>query len=289
MPHSEKSLFQLVSFRIALWAPISIAILFSVYIFITSDLTFQTGFVGLNNAWDIFKIPLALFSLVFPSVALVAANHRSIQSKKQIDLTQKNIELSIKQNTLKNYYESIHEFESYLDSCNLQLSFIYKNKRIMYRKFFKHNSPNLVEVLINKNVLLDLKNQYQTSVDNILNDLVQKRTENNEESEKALLNLYSSLKDNWLHNYGLEMTYDPLKNSNDSFSEAINKFTNEFYTLLNYCMKYNPLDMEPRTPELDSFSNSESWISFKGKFDKDIGEINFSSLFTSSMDFMFKH
>ena len=85
------------------------------------------------------------------------------------------------------------------------------------------------------------------------------------------------------------MTYDPLKNSNDSFSEAINKFTNEFYTLLNYCMKYNPLDMEPRTPELDSFSNSESWISFKGKFDKDIGEINFSSLFTSSMDFMFKH
>ena len=131
MPHSEKSLFQLVSFRIALWAPISIAILFSVYIFITSDLTFQTGFVGLNNAWDIFKIPLALFSLVFPSVALVAANHRSIQSKKQIDLTQKNIELSIKQNTLKNYYESIHEFESYLDSCNLQLSFIYKNKRIM--------------------------------------------------------------------------------------------------------------------------------------------------------------
>ena len=88
MPHSEKSLFQLVSFRIALWAPISIAILFSVYIFITSDLTFQTGFVGLNNAWDIFKIPLALFSLVFPSVALVAANHRSIQSKKQIDLNE---------------------------------------------------------------------------------------------------------------------------------------------------------------------------------------------------------
>lgn len=284
MPHSEKSLFQLTAFHLALWIPIIVAVLVAIYIFISSDLIYLKGYTGLNNLWDIFKVPLALFSLVFPSVALVTANHRSIQSKKQI-------ELSIKQNTLKNYYESIHEFESYLDSSTLQLHFIYKNKRILYRKFFKDNSPNLVEVTINKNILLELKSKYQINVDNILKSLTVKIAKNEEASNETLLELYCHLKGNWLHNYGLEITDEISINDNDTFSDVINKFTDEFYTLLSYCMEYSQSDIGLVIVTHYSFSNSEFWLLFKDKFNQynDIDTIRFNSLFTPvSMSLMFE-
>jgi hypothetical protein len=47
-------------------------------------LIIQLDYKGLNNLWYIFKVPIAVFSLSIPWVAIVASNHRSVQSKEQI-------------------------------------------------------------------------------------------------------------------------------------------------------------------------------------------------------------
>ena len=83
----NKSLYQLKKFRFALWSPIVLGVIVAVYINLTSDLTLLLGYEGLNNIFIIFKVPLYLASLSFPLVALIAANHRSEQTKKQIHIS----------------------------------------------------------------------------------------------------------------------------------------------------------------------------------------------------------
>jgi hypothetical protein len=96
MSNSVLSLFELRSFKIAFWAPITLSLSVMVYIALTSQLEFKSGYAGLNFALEIFKVPLTIFAIIFPSVALVTANHRSIQSKKQIEITLNQNRLSVR-------------------------------------------------------------------------------------------------------------------------------------------------------------------------------------------------
>ncbi|MCW8833918.1 MAG: hypothetical protein OQK09_00645 [Colwellia sp.] len=236
MPNSEKSLFQLKSFRYALWLPISIAFLISVYIILTSNLVYKTGFVGLNNLWDIFKVPLAVLSLAFPSVALVTANHRSIQSKRQIQLT-------ASQNTLKNFYDSINDFERYLDSFAFQDCFIYTNKRVLYKKFFPENSPIHVETTIDKKTISNIKDFYQNNINNIMQEMSEAKYLDSKAMfitfpDQIIADLYKRLQGNWLVNFGIEVKNDAFGKS-DSVIKSIAILNDEFYSLLGYCMEYS--------------------------------------------------
>ncbi|AWB57388.1 hypothetical protein [Colwellia sp. Arc7-D] len=262
MPHSEKSLFQLLSFHIALWAPITIAILFSIYILNTSNLIFKSGFSGLNNAWDIFKVPLAIFSLAFPSVALITANHRSIQSKNQIELT-------VKQNMLKNYYDSIDDFEQYVESFTFKSNLIYRNKRVLYRKIFPLNTPKSVTTTVDKNTLIEIKIYYKNAVHNILKDIENRIYLQKNQIEYAdiiviVAELYKKLKLNWLINFGVGIDESRFKES-DSVIETIHNLTNEFYSLLSYCIEYSMTENGFVISEHQSFLNSESWLEFQRK------------------------
>jgi len=88
MPTSKQSLFELKIFKIALWSPIIVSTLLTIYIACTSNLEFAFGYSALNYALlKVFKIPLTILALIIPGVALVTANHRSIQSKKQIEIS----------------------------------------------------------------------------------------------------------------------------------------------------------------------------------------------------------
>jgi hypothetical protein len=279
MPYSEKSLFQLKSFHIALLFPIFIAGLVIIYIMITSDVNFKGGFLGLNNAWDIFKVPLAIFSLTFPSVALVTANHRSIQSKKLIELT-------AKQNIFKNYYDSINDFEKYLESFTFKDSFVYKNKRVLFQKIFPLNSPRSIEATINTKRLSELKTFYQNVVDSTLSEL-----SNDKYLEKydmhiifpdlIIIELYKRLKGNWLINFGVEVN-DEIFDSSDSIVNIINSITDEFYSLLSYCMEYSKTENGIIICPHNSFMNSHSWQKFKtkieNKFDLELDTIKFKSI-----------
>lgn len=65
-----------------------------------------------NNLVIIFKVPLGLFAMLIPVIAVYAANHRSEQTKRQISLSKE-------QNNFINYYKHIEEFEKYTGRLGL--------------------------------------------------------------------------------------------------------------------------------------------------------------------------
>lgn len=103
----EKSLIQLK----ILWWSVGIPLFISTIIFIiivcNSNLIFQGNYGGFNHFLLIFKVPLTILALIIPIVALLAANHRSEQTKKQIILSRS-------QNNFTNYYNHLGEFNLYV-------------------------------------------------------------------------------------------------------------------------------------------------------------------------------
>lgn len=82
----------------------------------TPNLKFNPSSEGWNNAIEIFKFPLGLLAVSIPLIALFAANHRSVQSKAQMELTQFQINLTQTNNYITNYYKHVDEFQKYLGS-----------------------------------------------------------------------------------------------------------------------------------------------------------------------------
>ncbi|MBI6799335.1 hypothetical protein [Pseudomonas syringae] len=93
-------------------------------IYCTPGLNYNFSSEGWNNALDIFKVPLGLLAVAIPLIALLAANHRSVQSKAQMELTQSQIELTQNNNHLTNYYKHVDEFQKYVEGHVNNLKFI---------------------------------------------------------------------------------------------------------------------------------------------------------------------
>ncbi|MDU8498402.1 hypothetical protein RYB01_04310 [Pseudomonas syringae] len=81
---------------------------------LTSGLKFNFSSEGWNSALEIFKVPLGLLAVSIPLIALLAANHRSVQSKAQMELTQSQIQLTQANNHITNYYKHVDEFQKYV-------------------------------------------------------------------------------------------------------------------------------------------------------------------------------
>ncbi len=110
---ADKKLFDLFWFRMALFVPICAALFFTSIIIYNSDLRFDFTYRGFNEILTIFKFPLWILATIVPGVALVAANHRSVQSSKQINLSRGQITAAQEQNIFQNYYTHLDKFESY--------------------------------------------------------------------------------------------------------------------------------------------------------------------------------
>ncbi|ELO1812190.1 hypothetical protein QXB70_001884 [Vibrio fluvialis] len=103
---AEISFLDLRVVRITIGTMLLISIGIAVIICIQTRLEFRFDYEGFNNLLNIFKVPLGVSALIIPIVALLAANHRSEQTKKQIEVTNK-------QNCFSNYYKHLEEFEKY--------------------------------------------------------------------------------------------------------------------------------------------------------------------------------
>lgn len=86
---------------------VTMSILSAVIIVFNSELELDLSYSGFNHFISIFRFPLAIAALIIPVVALLAANHRSEQTKEQIKVTNS-------QNIFSNYYKHIEEFIKYL-------------------------------------------------------------------------------------------------------------------------------------------------------------------------------
>ncbi|MFT5757671.1 MAG: hypothetical protein ACI9LM_002407 [Alteromonadaceae bacterium] len=81
MSTPTRTLYELKTFKFAIFVPLVIGIIALIIIENSLNLKFQWDFQGIENAWDFFHVPLTILSLIIPLVALIASNHRSVQSK----------------------------------------------------------------------------------------------------------------------------------------------------------------------------------------------------------------
>jgi hypothetical protein len=95
-------------FRFAVAAPITVALI-TAFIF-TSDINLYWNLTpeGMHNFLNLFKLPIGISSLSLPLAAVVAANHRSMQTAKQI-LEQNS------QNIFSNHLEHRRYFGNFMD------------------------------------------------------------------------------------------------------------------------------------------------------------------------------
>lgn len=92
----HKTLTEIKGFRIVSFVFALIAILTSLFIVTTSDLTYSPGYLGLNNLLEIFKVPITILFWSFPFLAIVVANHRSVQTRDLIKYQLTHNDMSVK-------------------------------------------------------------------------------------------------------------------------------------------------------------------------------------------------
>ncbi|WP_404466222.1 hypothetical protein LG331_08015 [Vreelandella aquamarina] len=134
----EKSLFQLKRLWILILMVLFLSGSVAAHIFLSSDLTYVPGYMGVNGLLEVFKVPLGILALLFPVVALVSASHRSEQTKKQIIISES-------QNSFANYYKHVEEFEKITLLLEKRFNLEYINHRELYFILFPLNSPSHVK------------------------------------------------------------------------------------------------------------------------------------------------
>ncbi len=164
-PH--KSFFSLKPVRVVIGLIILFSIVVACCIINTSSLKWSSGYTGWNNALTIFKVPLGILALNIPIVALLAANHRSVQTKEQMRIANA-------QNVFTNYYRHLEEFEKYCkatSSTNRQAQvakprrlhkFIFPNAEqgdLEVSEIFSHSVDDRLSEIINAAHGLNSKNE----------------------------------------------------------------------------------------------------------------------------------
>ena len=123
---SNKSLHELMAFKVISVVFILLIVGVTLDIFCNSTLYINRSYIGYNGIFDVFKLPLQLIAVLAACIALLAAFHRSEQTKEQISL-------AYSQNNFVNYYKHLEEFEKYISTV---LPDEKDNYRKIHTKFF---------------------------------------------------------------------------------------------------------------------------------------------------------
>lgn len=111
---------------------IAASIISAVIIFF-SELSLNLSFEGFNQAITVFKVPLGILGVTIPLIALLAANHRSEQTKEQMRLASEN-------NNFSNYFKHLSEFQQHLERISKYSKYIeLVNIRHFHMKLFPHS------------------------------------------------------------------------------------------------------------------------------------------------------
>jgi len=118
----NKGFLELPIVRWALFSLICLCGFLVAIIIATEGLKFQFDAEGLSTFASLFRVPVGAFTLSLPVFALLAANHRSEQTKQQMTLTRSQIErtdrqiqIASDQSKFSNYYKHLEEFIKYCD------------------------------------------------------------------------------------------------------------------------------------------------------------------------------
>lgn len=114
----DKSFLDLTVVRTTIGIIGMVALLVTAFIAFHMPLTLDLSGDGFNHAVAQFKVPIGILTISIPLLALLAANHRSEQTKKQMILTLSQIERTDRQitmvqgqNIFSNYFKHLEEFD----------------------------------------------------------------------------------------------------------------------------------------------------------------------------------
>jgi hypothetical protein len=158
----EKSLFDLPAVRWIAGAFGMAALFSAVTISLHTHLSFALDGESFNHAVDLFKVPLGILAVGLTLIGICGANHRSEQTKRQIERTSRQIAMTQNQNDFSNYYKHIEEFVDYCEK-HVKSGYIASAPRKLHSQLFP--SARQGDFNIDKAFLTYLENQIQMFVD----------------------------------------------------------------------------------------------------------------------------
>lgn len=151
----EKSFFQLPIVWGTVFLFVIVATILTAIILTNSNLQIDLSYTGFNLWITIHKLPLAILALLIPVIAVLAANHRSEQTKESISLTKS-------QNRFSNYYKHLEEFIKYTTKLEEKHSGLKINARKLHGHLFQNSRTG--NYLIPEETLINLKKELQKAV-----------------------------------------------------------------------------------------------------------------------------
>lgn len=150
MSHN-KTLTELKWFKWALWGPIGVAVIIATVIArfdnYPQPLDWGLSSAHINDAIGRLKFPIAIASLAFPFVALVASHHRSVQTAAQIARTDnqivrtdKQIKATEEKNAFENCIKHRELFNEFLDKIEPDYLFKVCDRDSLYSYVFPKNN-----------------------------------------------------------------------------------------------------------------------------------------------------
>lgn len=126
----NKSFFEQALLRVTVGLIVLFSGIVSFVIWFNTPLGFDWSSDGFNYFLGVYKFPLGVLALNIPVVAVLAANHRSVQTSAQILASER-------QNLFVNYYKHLEEFSDYVLEHKDSLSMVSGlNVRHVHRHVF---------------------------------------------------------------------------------------------------------------------------------------------------------
>lgn len=133
---------------LAVFIPLLIASFIAVSISNENNLNYCPSFtkVALDTFFTYQKIPLAIFSLIFPSIGLVVAAHHSALTIKQMQKIDAQILATETQNKFANYYKHREEFFKFLDILEKTFNVVFNERNKLYKNLYPSNGQDNLDV-----------------------------------------------------------------------------------------------------------------------------------------------
>ncbi len=231
-PH--KSFLSLTIVWVAVGVLFTLSFVSSIIIIYNSNLIFDLSYNGFNLFISIFRFPLAISALIIPIIALLAANHRSEQTKEQIRVTNT-------QNVFSNYYKHIEEFTKYISTRINDVDFRFAHNNIYPNAFDGDYSinPKLIETMLElDNMPYDLLNSKPENIEDQLDEKIK------EKYHSVISSLYDFIYRNsseyyarWAYNDGDKLSETYLFQSRTLIVDAL-KVIEDINNCCNFSIDY---------------------------------------------------
>ncbi|NMX39355.1 hypothetical protein HBO34_15885 [Pseudomonas veronii] len=234
-----------------------------------SKLSLNLSYEGFNNFLVVYRFPIGVMAVLIPVIAVLAANHRSAQTKEQMHLTQEQIKytqtqikITTENNAFSNYFKHSEEFDKYLTTRSSVEKLFSANSRHLHRSLFPDAKQGIYHV--NTNTFKKIDNHIEAILQA---SKVFSERETMATGTKFLSNVLGSLitKYNFVHPeaYNDETYAFGSNEKNRQLTIIINDFARSIIAALEFDEKANPSDLLVALTQFNYDSIRHNPINFK--------------------------